>query len=318
MSAASLHILKPGLLTTVQDLGRWGHQASGVPVAGPMDVYSHRLANALVGNDPAAAALEITLIGPELMVDGQTTMAVAGADFDVVCGDQPVMIGQSFGVRRGQVIKFGRRHLGARAYLSVAGGIRTEPVLGSRATSLVCRMGGAEGRALMAGDRLPIADLDAIGPPRRAIGLMLPTAGRVRLRVLPGPQAEWFRVDAAPLLTSTSFRISSRSNRMGYRLEGPPLAWGRTGEPVSEALPMGAIQVPSAGAPILLMADRQTAGGYPKIATVIAADLPLAGQVAPGDFIEFVGCTRQEAAAALIARERQLLRYADLRSGKPE
>jgi biotin-dependent carboxylase-like uncharacterized protein len=313
MSHGSLQILKPGLLTTVQDLGRWGHQAAGVPVAGPMDAFSHRLANQLVGNDEDAAALEVTLLGPEVAVDADATMAVVGADFDVTCGDQAVTTGQSFRARRGEVLRFGKRHLGARAYLAVAGGILTDPVLGSRATSLVCRMGGVQGRALAAGDRLPVENSAGSGSIRRAIGLSLPTAGRVRLRVLPGPQAEWFRPEAAHLLTSTSFRISSRSNRMGYRLEGPPLRWARGDEPVSEALPMGAIQVPSAGAPILLMADRQTAGGYPKIATVIAADLPLAGQVAPGEFIEFIACTRQEAAAALIARERQLLRYADLR-----
>jgi biotin-dependent carboxylase-like uncharacterized protein len=278
-----------------------------------MDVFSHRLANQLVGNDPDAASLEVTLIGPELKVDATTTMAVVGADFDLTCDEQAVTTGQSFPVRRGQVLRFGKRHLGARAYLAVAGGIRTEPVLGSRATNLVCRMGGLTGRALAAGDRLPVVDHGPAGPARRAIGLLLPTSGRVRLRVLPGPQGDWFRPEATHLLTGTSFRVSSRSNRMGYRLEGPPLSWARDGEPVSEALPMGAIQVPSAGAPILLMADRQTAGGYPKIATVIAADLPLAGQVAPGEFIEFITCTRHEAAAALIARERQLLRYADLR-----
>jgi allophanate hydrolase subunit 2 len=129
--------------------------------------------------------------------------------------------------------------------------------------------------------------------------------------VLAGPQAEWFTDDAVRALTSTSFRVSPRSNRMGYRLEGPQLGRLRTDEPISEPLAFGAIQVPAAGEPILLMADRQTAGGYPKIGCVIAADLPIAGQLAPGDFIEFDLCGRQLAAAALIARERPLLRFAD-------
>jgi allophanate hydrolase subunit 2 len=130
--------------------------------------------------------------------------------------------------------------------------------------------------------------------------------------VLPGPQADWFEPSALDTLSKTAFRVSPRSNRMGYRLEGPPLARRTSNEPISEPLAFGAVQVPAAGEPILLMADRQTAGGYPKIACVIAADLPIAGQLAPGDFIEFAFCSRQEAAAALIARERPLLRAADV------
>jgi len=146
---------------------------------------------------------------------------------------------------------------------------------------------------------------------RRATGIALPNSGRARLRIVPGPQRDWFQPQASTTLTSVSFRVSPRSNRMGYRLEGPPLGRCRDDEPISEPLAFGAIQVPAAGEPILLMADRQTAGGYPKIASVIAADLPLAGQLAPGDFIEFSWCSRQEATAALIARERPLLRMAD-------
>jgi antagonist of KipI len=143
----------------------------------------------------------------------------------------------------------------------------------------------------------------------------LPPAGRARLRIVPGPQADWFTEEARTTLSSVSFRLSPRSNRMGYRLEGPPLARRREDEPISEPLTFGAIQVPAAGAPILLMADRQTAGGYPKIGVVIAADWPTAGQLAPGDFIEFAWCTRRDAAAALIARERPLLRVTDLEGG---
>ena len=168
-----------------------------------------------------------------------------------------------------------------------------------------------DGRSLQSGDRLPITAWLHPMATRRAPGIALPNAGRARLRIVPGPQAEWFQHQAATTLTSVSFRVSPRSNRMGYRLEGPPLVRERQDEPISEPLAFGAIQVPAAGEPILLMADRQTAGGYPKIACVIAADLPLAGQLAPGDFIEFSWCSRREATAALIARERPLLRVAD-------
>ena len=313
MSIGALHILRPGLLTTVQDLGRYGHQASGVPVAGPMDTFSHRLANQLAGNAIDAATLEITLIGPDMIVEADTTMAIAGAQFEVTCDDRPIGLGASFAVTRGQRLKFGRIMQGARAYLAVAGGIETPPVLGSRATHLVSHMGGFDGRALQSGDRVPIGNSPQPRPPRKSVGLTLPSKGRALLRVMPGPQADWFQDDALKAIASVSFRISPQSNRMGYRLQGPPLVRAREGELISEPLGIGAIQVPAAGEPILLMADRQTAGGYPKIGYVISADLPIAGQLAPGDFIEFHVCTHQEAVAALISRERQLLRYADLK-----
>jgi biotin-dependent carboxylase-like uncharacterized protein len=313
MTTGALHIVKPGLLTTVQDLGRYGHQASGVPVAGPMDTFSHRLANQLVGNMADAATIEVTLLGPELIVEADTTIAVTGAQFEVTCDDRPMPLNASLTVHHGQRIKFGRIVQGARAYLAVAGGVQTDPVLGSRATHLVSHMGGLHGRALAAGDDVPILTEAAPRPQRKASGLTLPSKGRALLRVMPGPQADWFESDALKTISGVSFRISPQSNRMGYRLQGPPLARRHQRELISEPLGIGAIQVPSAGEPILLMADRQTAGGYPKIGYVISADLPLAGQLAPGDFIEFHLCTQAEAVAALISRERQLLRYADLR-----
>jgi antagonist of KipI len=313
MTAGALHIVKPGLLTTVQDLGRYGHQASGVPVAGPMDTLSHRLANQLVGNAADAATLEITLIGPDMIVEADTTIAITGAQFEVTCDDRPSAQSASFSVSRGQRLKFGRIVQGARAYLAVAGGIQTAPVLGSRATHLVSHMGGFNGRALQAGDRVPIGNDSRPRAQRKSTGLTLPTMGRALLRVMPGPQADWFHEDALRAIASVSFRISPQSNRMGYRLQGPPLVRVREDELISEPLGIGAIQVPAAGEPILLMADRQTAGGYPKVGYVIAADLPIAGQLAPGDFIEFHVCSHKEAVAALISRERQLLRYADLK-----
>jgi antagonist of KipI len=307
----AIHVVRPGLLTTVQDLGRWGHQARGVPVAGPMDTFSHRLANLLVGNASSAATLEITLIGPELQFERACSIALAGADFEVTCNGRPIAIGMSSWIDDGARLVFGKRRAGARMYLAVRGGIQTPLVLGSRATHLVSGMGGLDGRALAANDMLPIIAGTRPMPARRALGLTLPVSGRARLRVLPGPQADWFLPEASQALNSISFRISPRSNRMGYRLEGPQLPRARTEEPISEPVAFGAIQVPAAGEPILLMADRQTAGGYPKIGCVIAADLPVAGQLAPGDFIEFDVCPRQQAAAALIARERPLLRLAD-------
>ncbi|MET0164523.1 MAG: biotin-dependent carboxyltransferase family protein, partial [Vicinamibacterales bacterium] len=233
MSDGCMHVIRPGLLTTIQDLGRWGYQASGVPVAGPMDDFSHRLANLLVGNPRDAATLEVTLIGPELEFDVPAVVAVSGADFDVTCNGQPIPMNTSTAIPGGARLAFGRRAAGARAYLAVSGGVRTNPLLGSRATHLVSAMGGIGGRALVGGDRLPIGASFQAGTLRRAPGIALPNAGRARLRIVPGPQNEWFRPQASTTLTSVSFRVSPRSNRMGYRLEGPPLPRQRDDEPIS-------------------------------------------------------------------------------------
>jgi antagonist of KipI len=313
MSAPTLTVLRPGLLTTVQDLGRWGHQATGVPVAGPMDPCAHRLANSLVGNPDHAATLEVTLIGPEIVVDRVVRAAVTGALFDVTVDGVSVTAGTAFTVPAGGRVRFGTRHGGARAYLAVAGGIDTPPVMGSRATHLVSRMGGLDGRPLQAGDALPVGLGEVVRTVKGAAPAAcayVPIDGRARLRVLLGPQDGWFTARALDALAGGAFSVSTRSNRMAFTLEGPPLPVARDGEPLSEPVPFGAIQVPAGGAPLLLMADRQTAGGYPKIATVITADLPVAGQLAPGDVVSFAPCSRAEARAALIARERELLRAA--------
>lgn len=312
MSGRTIEVLRPGLLTTVQDGGRWGQQALGVPVAGAMDTASLRHANLLVGNPAGAAALEITLLGPRLRAAAPLVVAVAGAPFELDVDGRPQPMDAPFTLGAGAVLTFGRRHLGARAYLAVAGGLDVPLVLGSRATHLVSRMGGLDGRALRTGDRLPIGPSPTVQPHRAAAG---PAAHWLRpgpqaLRVLAGPQDDWFTEASRHALFTTAFTVSPRSDRMGFRLDGPALVRAHGGELLSEPVPFGAIQVPAGGAPILLMADRQTAGGYPKIATVIAADLPVAGQLGPGDHIRFLPCTRADAVAALIARERVQLRTA--------
>ena len=301
-------VSRPGLLTSVQDLGRWGSQALGVPVSGAMDTYAHRLANALVGNSAGLATLEITLVGPELRAEPALIAAVAGAEFAVTVDGRLVGHQTPFTLAPGSTLRFGERRGGSRAYLAVAGGIDTPVVMGSRSTHLVSGIGGLGGRALFGGDVLPVGT--AASPRARTIRPFLrrEAVAPPSLRVMLGPQDAWFSRHAIDALFHQMFRVSTSSNRMGYRLEGPALASVRAEEPLSEPVPFGAIQVPAGGAPILLMADRQTAGGYPKIATVITADLPLAGQLGPGDVVRFAACTRAEARAALIARERELLR----------
>jgi antagonist of KipI len=305
-SDRALLVLRPGLLTTIQDLGRWGDQGNGVPVAGPMDVYSHRLANQLVGNSERAAALEITLAGPELQADGDMLCAVAGADFSLAVGGHSIHHTGAFRVQSGSTIRFRERRSGARGTLAVRGGIAVPEILGSRATSVLSRMGPFGGRALLAGDRLPVGQERSFdGAESRAYPLALPRGG-ARLRVIVGPHEARFAPAAFDTLFSSRYTLTPSSNRMGYRLEGPSLTHADGADILSDATPIGSIQVPGSGQPILLMADRQTTGGYPKIATVITADLPLAGQLAPGDWVEFVPCSRPAAVEVLRAQERRL------------
>jgi biotin-dependent carboxylase-like uncharacterized protein len=300
-----LTVIRPGMLTTVQDLGRWGYQASGVPVAGPMDAYSHRAANLLLGNREDAAALEITLIGPELEAAGAMTCATAGGEFAVSVNGVAAPHHQPFEVPDGARIRVAARHRGARMTLAVRGGFDLPPVFGSRAQSVIARMGPFDGRPLTAGDVLPIGHNVGV----RGSGTPLPLAvpdGGAKLRVVLGPHEARFTPQALDTLLSARFIVTPNSNRMGYRLEGPPLQHSAGADILSDATPVGSLQVPGSGQPILLMADRQTTGGYPKIATVITADLPLAGQLAPGDWIEFVACSRDAAIDALRAQEHRL------------
>ncbi|MGH9374282.1 MAG: biotin-dependent carboxyltransferase family protein [Vicinamibacterales bacterium] len=302
---SSLRIVRAGMLTTVQDLGRWGCQAHGVPVAGPMDIYSHRLANRLVGNEDHCAALEITLVGPEIEAAGDVVCAVAGAEFEMSVDGRHAPQGRPFVLKTGDRLRFGRRESGARATLAVRGGIDAPIVLGSRATSLVSGMGPFGGRRLLAGDVLPVGQATARETSARLYSLSLPQGG-ARLRAMPGPHDAAFTDAALDRFFSESYVVTVNSNRMGYRLEGPPLSHAGSSDILSDATPVGSVQVPKSGQPILLMADRQTTGGYPKIATVITADLPLAGQLAPGDWIRFAPCTRSEAIDALHRLERRL------------
>jgi antagonist of KipI len=320
----ALRVIKAGMLTTVQDLGRWGFQARGVPVGGPMDPVSHRVANALVGNPADCATLEVTLLGPEIEFEDARTVAVAGGQFDVSVDGESVPTNTAVPVRAGGRLKVGGRRRGARAYIAIAGGIDTPLVLGSRATHLLSAMGGLDGRALRAGDRLPLGT--AAGPqmsPHRAARLSglfdrVPDSGRPAIvRVLPGPQADRFTDEALDVLQSAPYVVGEQSNRMGFRLEGPRLPHRTGADIISDATPLGVLQVPASGQPILLMADRQTAGGYPKLATVITADIGIAGQLGAGDSLRFVVCSRREALAALIAQERALMAVetASARSG---
>ena len=314
---AALLVIKPGLQTTIQDRGRWGFQWLGVPVAGPMDPCSHRLANALVGNDASAATLEIMLVGPEVEFEDERLVAVAGAEFLLTLDGRVESGNAAFVAPAGSRLRFGSRGRGSRSYLAIAGGVAVTPTLGSRSTHVISRTGGLDGRALAAGDRLPLGEVNVVSR-RRLVGgpvsvrqlvagiTALPDR-HARVRVLPGPQRERFAGEALDALQSAPYTITNDSDRMGFRLHGPLLAHKFGADIISDATPLGVLQVPSSGQPVLLMADRQTTGGYPKIATVITADIGIAGQLGPGDTISFEVCSRRSAMAALIAQERALM-----------
>jgi antagonist of KipI len=307
----AITVIEPGLFTTIQDAGRWGHQASGVPVSGAMDWIAYRTANAIVGNEPGSAAIEATLTGPKLRFDQRTTFAIAGADFGATLDGVRVPHCAAVSAPSGSVLRFNTRVSGARAYVAVDGGVDVPRVLGSRSAHLLSRMGGTHGRTLLQGDRLGLGGEST--PNRRRKPIPEATAygrgGGARLRVLPGPQTKYFPDDAMDVLQRTRFVVSSQSNRMGYRLQGDPIPRLLEREMISDAAFTGGIQVPPSGEPILLLADRQTTGGYPQLAVVITADIPLAAQLAPGDWIEFRVCSRSEALSALVAQEARLLAF---------
>jgi antagonist of KipI len=307
---AEILVLKGGWLTTVQDLGRYGHQHYGVSVSGVMDSFSTIVANRLVGNPDQAAVLELTLKGPELQFERDTVIAITGADLSPTLDGRRIPMWERILIPHGSQLCFGLPQAGTRAYLSIAGGIDVPLMLGSCATHWASETGGLHGRPLRQGDVL------VGGKPRplatQQIGTALPAPLRPRyeravtLRITPGPQRNFFLKQSITALTETDYTISPQSDRMGYRLTGPKISRKGSTQFISDGTATGALQIPPDGQPILLMADRQTTGGYPKIAVVISADLPLAAQLAPGDRIRFVLCTVAQAQRLLRMQRAQL------------
>jgi KipI family sensor histidine kinase inhibitor len=302
-----LEVLEAGLLTTVQDLGRAGFQRLGVPVAGALDGAALRGANLLLGNPPGAAALECTVAGPRLRLLESATLAVTGADLRPVLersdlGRWEVPPWSSFLARAGSVLSFEGRRSGSRAYLAVAGGLDVPLVLGSRSTDLGSGFGGFGGRALRRGDVLPV--LRGVGIAGRLWPQHLRPAleGDAVVRVLLGPQDDHFTPEAIATFLSADFTLGPESDRMGCRLGGPRLAHRGAGEIVSDGNVLGSVQVPPDGRPIVLLADRGSTGGYPRIATVIAADIARVGQLLPGDRLRFREVGLGEATRALAER----------------
>ena len=295
-----LHILDAGLFTTVQDGGRWGWARYGVPPSGPMDVAAFEIANQLVGNPPSATGLEITLTGPMIQIMPETRIAVCGAEFELWVGQLPVPTWHTVYIRPGQVLSFGRRRSGARAYLAIAGGIALPPYLDSQATYIKGGFGGLDGRALRPGDQLPV-DTNLPQAITANPGQAWPQAKRPpytespTLRVVLGPQDMAFSAQGLDVFLNNPYIITVNADRMGIRLQGPAIAHRGVTGIVSDGIVMGSIQVPPNGQPIVMMADHQTTGGYPKIATVIQADLPLLAQCLPRHQVKFRAISLDEA-----------------------
>ncbi len=288
-------VVEPGLLSTVQDLGRPGWGGWGVPAAGALDEDALRLANRLVGNPADAAALEITLSGPVLKAVGDLALAVVGGPF----GPAP---GEILRVDDGKTLSLAAGPGAVRAVVAFAGGIDVPPVLGSRSTCVSARFGGFQGRRLQRGDVLAVGE--PFGPPLPGrANVPRPPAGEVTVRAMPGPQEDRFDADVRAAFWAGAWRILPESNRMGLRLRGESLGFVETAALPSEGTAPGAVQITAEGQPIVLLAERPTTGGYPKIATVAAVDLGLLVRTAPGRTVRFERISVDEARRILAERE---------------
>lgn len=298
-------VLDPGPLTTVQDLGRPGHLRYGIPPSGPVDRYAFLLANRLLGNPDTAAALECTMLGPKLRMMRESVVAVTGAEMPVTVNGREVPRWTAVRVTGGDLVRVGPSRSGVRAYLAVAGGIDVPPVLGSRSTYLRGRLGGYQGRTLMRGDLLSAdasqfspAELEGRAVRPRAIPVY---AGDAEVRVILGPQDDRFTRDGVAAFLGGPYEPAPESDRMGVRLKGPAITHTRGHDIISDGVPLGGVQVTGEGQPIVLLVDRQSTGGYAKIATVCSVDVGRVGQIRSGQRLRFRSVSVGEAHAALRA-----------------
>lgn len=317
----SITVLHGGLLTTVQDLGRYGAQKYGVIVGGAMDSVSMRVANLLVGNSEGEGVLEITLFGTALQFEQDQLVAITGGDLQPAIDGQPAPMWRPVLIRKGSVLQFKSAIKGCRAYVAFAGGIDVPRVLESKSTYIRAGIGGLSGRALQKGDHLVCGSIT--GDTSRLFIQQLEKQKQAftwsvdftqfysfenkrTIRVMHGSEFHRFSAKSLDIFYSTPYQITTKSDRMGYRLEGEPLNLSNRFDLLSEGVTYGTIQVPSSGQPIILMADRQTTGGYPKIGQVISADLPHLSQLQPNAEIRFIEASLEQAEAALFEQERMI------------
>jgi antagonist of KipI len=301
-----IRVEAPGLMTTVQDLGREGFGPIGVSACGAADPVALRIGNRLLGNPEGAAALELTLVGGAFRFEIDTWLALTGSDFGATLEESPWAPWTVRQVHRGQTLRMQATRSGARGYLCVSGGIDVPLVLGSRSTHVLSGLGGFNGRALAKGDVLQAGPV--CPPPARRVDPRIGgrLAPRRRLRVTAGPQSGWFPEPSQRAFFATGYRVTEASDRMGLRLEGAAVQAQASRQMVTAGVPLGAIQVPGGGQPVIVFVDQQTTGGYPVIANVIAADLPSIGQLRPRDVIEFEAVSLPCARDLLLEQEAWL------------
>ncbi|MCJ7842601.1 biotin-dependent carboxyltransferase family protein [Lederbergia sp. NSJ-179] len=294
----TIQVIKAGMQTTIQDLGRHGWQSYGISVCGAMDHWAARLANFVLDNDENEAVIEMAFRGPTLKIQKNLILAIFGADMGAEWNGRRMEIGKPIFVQKGDILTFSYAKDGTRTYLAVKGGFFIEKVLNSYSTDMRTGMGGICGRALKKGDILPVKESSDF---HHALwGLPSHARNYIRENIIPihfikGRQYDWFTKESLLLFESESFTIEPHSDRMGYRLSGPVLNWKDSQELITEGTAFGSIQVPPKGQPIILMADRQPTGGYPKIGEVMTCDLPRLSQMRPGDRVRFQEISLQEA-----------------------
>ncbi len=304
----TIQIKQAGMLTTVQDLGRWGFGRFGMPVAGVMDEYAARVANILLGNKENTPVLEITLMGPTLTFDAETAFVVSGGDLQPHLNNAPITLWTVYQAQAGDTLSFAGLKNGCRTYLAVTGGFQVETVMGSASTYLRGKLGGYDGRALKAGDVLLTdqAESHKIFPGCSLPSNALPHQNEETIRVILGPQDDAFTGQGIDVFLSEPYTVTNEADRMGYRLDGPKIEHKSGADIISDGIAPGAIQVPAHGTPIIMLADRQTTGGYTKIANVISVDLSTVAQKKPGEIIRFKQISIREAQQLYREREQQL------------
>lgn len=305
----SITILNPGLLTTVQDFGRIGYQQFGVPVSGVVDPRAMSIANILVDNPEDEAVLECTMLGPQIRFDAPNAIAIAGGDLGPTIDNQPIPNYAAIRVEAGQVLRFAGLRSGCRAYIAFAGGLDIAPVMGSRSTYMKAKIGGVEGRKLQKDDvikfRKPNPDLRGLNI--RHISPEFVPRLEYKIRVVLGPQDDMFTEHGIETFLSESYIVTPEFDRMGCRLDGEIIEHkGESGDIISDGIAFGAIQVPTAGKPIIMLSDRQTTGGYTKIANVISADFRILAQLKAGDRVRFAQVSIAAAQDALLTQRAAL------------
>lgn len=308
--ASKIIVENPGLLTTVQDLGRYGYQQYGMPVAGAMDNYALKVGNILVGNDIDEAGLEITLTGCTLKFNGKGIAALTGADLGAHLNGKVINNWQSFEFNDGDRLVFTTVKKGCRAYLTICGGIDVPVVMGSKSTYLRGKIGGFQGRKLMKTDVLACGEVKPNQLPYCAVvpDKLIPDYDKRIIRVVLGPQDDYFLQEEIEKFLVSFYEVTGQYDRMGYRLKGQVIKHKKGPDIVSDGIAPGAIQIPGHGQPIIMLVDRQTTGGYTKIANVISVDLPLLAQIKPGEKVNFTNISIQEAQELYQEQEKKLVR----------